>query len=94
MSPLPYVKNISIVDLELGISSEPFRHCRMDNEMQIDYEEFISRQRSMLQREGFRIKGVISSQMDTLRPCLGDHIFKLPYPILRHSTQGDDEKQK
>lgn len=94
MSPSPSVKNIYTVYLEFGVLSDAFGHCRMDNEMQIDYEEFISRQRSVLQREGFRIKGVISSQMDTLRPCLGDHIFKLPYPILRHSMQGDGEKQK
>lgn len=62
--------------------------------MQIDYEEFISRRRNMMQREGFRIKGVISSQMDTLRPCLVDRIFKLPYPILRYNMEGDGENQK
>ncbi|KAH6827192.1 hypothetical protein C2S53_000712 [Perilla frutescens var. hirtella] len=68
---------------------------RMDNEMKIDYEEFLSKQRSMLQRDGFRIKAVISSQMDTLRgPCLGDRIFKLPYPIFRHGMEGYGENQK
>ncbi|XP_042013449.1 uncharacterized protein At2g39920-like isoform X1 [Salvia splendens] len=68
---------------------------RKDNEMHIDYEEFLSRERSKLHQEGFRVKGVISSQMDSLRgPCLGDRIFKLPYPILGHGAKGHAENQK
>ncbi|KAI3458600.1 hypothetical protein Pfo_015263 [Paulownia fortunei] len=67
---------------------------RMDNEMKMDYQEFLSRQRIMLQREGFRIKAVISSQMDALRgPCLGDRIFKLPNPIFRYGMEDHDEYQ-
>lgn len=57
----------------------------------MNHEEFLSRQRTMLQREGFRIKAVISSQIDALRgPYLGDRIFKLPNPIFRHTVEGDD----
>ena len=63
--------------------------------MHIDYEEFLSRERRKLQEEGFRVKGVISSQMDSLRgPCLGDRIFKLPYPILGHGAKAHAENQK
>lgn len=69
-------------------------HSRKDDEMQIDYEEFVSRERIKLQQEGFRIKGVISSQMDTLRgPCLGDRLFKLPYPIFRADAGGHGESK-
>ncbi|KAL8539155.1 hypothetical protein ACS0TY_000956 [Phlomoides rotata] len=64
---------------------------RMDSETQIDNEEYLSRERKRVEREGFRIKGVISSQMDALRgPCLGDRIFKLPYPIFRSSSKSGD----
>lgn len=63
--------------------------------MHTEYEEFLSRERSMLQKEGFRIRGVISSQMDTLRgPCLGDRVFKLPYPIVREGVEGHGENQR
>lgn len=61
--------------------------------MQIDYEDFLSRERSKRQREGFRIKGVISSQMDTLRgACLGDRVFKLPYPLIGH-PHGENQNE-
>lgn len=60
----------------------------MDSETQIDYEEYLSRQRRRLQRDGFRVKAVISSRMDALRgPCLGDRIFKLPHPIFSYSME-------
>lgn len=78
--------------ISVGCHGWPSLVMRMDNEMHIDYEEFISRQRSMLQNEGFRIKAVISSQMDTLRgPCLGDRVVKLPNPIFRHAMEGRGE---
>ncbi|KAG8390076.1 hypothetical protein BUALT_Bualt01G0045800 [Buddleja alternifolia] len=61
---------------------------RMEKEMQIDSQEFLSRRRISLQRTNLRIVAVISSQMDALRgPCLGDRIFKLPNPISRHSIE-------
>ncbi|KAG8380785.1 hypothetical protein BUALT_Bualt06G0052100 [Buddleja alternifolia] len=67
---------------------------RMDNEMQMDFQEFLSRQRSILQREGFRIIAVISSQMDALSdPRLGDRFFKLPNPIFRYSAADHDENR-
>lgn len=86
---------ISIPCPEFCSTSDFFGCCRMDNEMQMDYEEFLSSQRTMLQREGFRIKAVISSQMDALRgPCLGDRIFKLPNPIFGYSMEDHAENPK
>ena len=56
--------------------------CRSDDEMQMEGHEYFSRQRGMIQKEGFRITAVISSGMDALTgPCLGKRIFKLPNPI-------------
>ncbi|KAL3838384.1 hypothetical protein ACJIZ3_022975 [Penstemon smallii] len=67
---------------------------RRDNEMQMHFEEFLSRQRTTLQRNGFRIMAVISSQMDALKgPCLGKRVFKLPNRIFRYGCQDDDENQ-
>ncbi|KAK6122082.1 hypothetical protein DH2020_044174 [Rehmannia glutinosa] len=67
---------------------------RNENEMQVDFHEFLSRQRVMLQRDGVQIIAVISSQMDALRgPCLGDRVFKLPSPMFRYSTENHVESQ-
>ncbi|KAK4480291.1 hypothetical protein RD792_013360 [Penstemon davidsonii] len=67
---------------------------RRDNEMQIDFQEFLSRQRTTLQRDGLRIIAVISSQMDALKgPCLGKRVFKLPNPIFGYSSQNGGENQ-
>ncbi|KAF8397345.1 hypothetical protein HHK36_016258 [Tetracentron sinense] len=55
---------------------------RLDNETQIENQEYFSRRRAELQNQGFRITSVISSQMDALTgPCLGKRIFKLANPI-------------
>ncbi|KAL3820160.1 hypothetical protein ACJIZ3_006065 [Penstemon smallii] len=60
---------------------------RMENEMEMDFQQFLSRQRSTLEREGFRVIASISSQMDALRgPSLGNRIFKLPNPVFMHSS--------
>ncbi|KAL7107701.1 hypothetical protein ACP275_06G071100 [Erythranthe tilingii] len=82
-------RNATVEELvSIGCNGWSSLIMRMDNEMQVDYEEFLSRQRNMLQREGFRIKGVISSQMDALRgPYLGERIFKIPNPIFRYSDE-------
>ncbi|PIN10151.1 Acid phosphatase [Handroanthus impetiginosus] len=62
---------------------------RKDNKM--NFQEYLSRERSMLQRQGLRIIAVISSHMDALRgPFLGNHVFKLPNPIFRNH---DDESR-
>ncbi|KAI3470842.1 hypothetical protein Pfo_027505 [Paulownia fortunei] len=67
---------------------------RKENEMQTGFQEFLSRERIILQREGLRLIAVISSQMDALRgPCLGDRIFKLPSPMFRYSTEYHVESQ-
>ncbi|PIN10589.1 Acid phosphatase [Handroanthus impetiginosus] len=67
---------------------------RKENEMQMDFQEFLSRQRIMLQKEGSRIIAVISSQMDALRgSCFGDHVFKIPSPMYRYSSKDNVESQ-
>ncbi|KAG0475171.1 hypothetical protein HPP92_014857 [Vanilla planifolia] len=51
---------------------------RSDGEMQMENWEYLSSRRLQMQRQGFRIAGLISSQMDTFRgPCLGRRNFKL-----------------
>ncbi|CAK7325803.1 unnamed protein product [Dovyalis caffra] len=63
---------------------------RSDNEMEIDSHEYFTKRRVEVRRAGFRIAGVISSQMDALTdPSLGQRVFKLPNPIyfnLEHQT--------
>lgn len=55
---------------------------RLDNEMQMDSCEYLSRRRRILQKEGFHIIGLISSQMDALTgQSLGKRVFKLPNPL-------------
>lgn len=55
---------------------------RSDDEMQMDTHEYFSRQRGVIQKEGFRITAVISGHMDALTgPSLGKRIFKLPNPM-------------
>ncbi|KAK6933058.1 Acid phosphatase, class B-like [Dillenia turbinata] len=55
---------------------------RCGEQMQMDSSEYISRRRTLMQQEGFRITGIISSQMDALTgPCLGRQVFKLPNPM-------------
>ncbi|GFP86309.1 uncharacterized protein at2g39920 [Phtheirospermum japonicum] len=67
---------------------------RKETEMQVDFQEFLSRQRIIMQRDGSRIIAVISSQMDALRgPCLGDRIFKLPSPMFSYSTEDHAESE-
>lgn len=55
---------------------------RLDNEMQMDSHEYLSRRRTILQKEGFHITGLISNQMDALiGQSLGKRVFKLPNPL-------------
>ncbi|XP_065870976.1 uncharacterized protein At2g39920 [Euphorbia lathyris] len=55
---------------------------RMDEEMEMESHVHFLKQRMMIQKEGFRIAGVISSQMDVLTGTFsGHHNFKLPNPI-------------
>lgn len=55
---------------------------RSDDEMNVDSFEYFSRRRAEMQREGYRITGVISSRMDALTgPYLGKRVFKLPNAI-------------
>ena len=50
--------------------------------MQMNTHEYFSRQRGVIQKEGFRITAVISGHMDALTgPSLGKRIFKLPNPM-------------
>lgn len=50
--------------------------------MQMDSHEFLSRRRAIIQKDGFRITGLISSQMDALMgQTLGKRAFKLPNPL-------------
>ncbi|KAF9674641.1 hypothetical protein SADUNF_Sadunf10G0148000 [Salix dunnii] len=63
---------------------------RSDNEIEIDSREYFSRRMVAMQKAGFRISGVISSQMDALTSAsLGQRVFKLPNPVyynLKHHT--------
>ena len=55
---------------------------RLDDEMQMDSREYFPRLRNTLQKQGFRITAVISSQIDALEgPSPGKRMFKLPNPI-------------
>ncbi|XP_061998215.1 uncharacterized protein At2g39920 isoform X1 [Rosa rugosa] len=55
---------------------------RSEAELHMDSSDYFSKRRAAMQREGFRIIGIISSHMDALRgPFLGRRIFKLPNPI-------------
>ncbi|GLT31429.1 hypothetical protein SLA2020_061650 [Shorea laevis] len=55
---------------------------RSDDEMQMVTNEYFSRRRAVLQKEGLNIIGVISSRMDFFTGSnLGKHVFKLPSPI-------------
>lgn len=50
--------------------------------MEVDSREYILRRRMIMQKKGFRISGVISSQMDVFTgPFSGQRIFKLPNPM-------------
>ncbi|XP_009590463.1 uncharacterized protein At2g39920 [Nicotiana tomentosiformis] len=60
---------------------------RTDNELQMDLPEYFSVGRTILQKEGFRIVAVISSQMDALTgSSLGRRVFKLPNPNFYFQT--------
>lgn len=55
---------------------------RLDNEIQMDSREYLSRRRTILQKEGFHITGLISNQMNALTgQSLGKRVFKLPNPL-------------
>uniref|UniRef100_A0A2P2IV15 Acid phosphatase n=1 Tax=Rhizophora mucronata TaxID=61149 RepID=A0A2P2IV15_RHIMU len=63
---------------------------RSEDEMEIDSREYLWRRKAILQKEGFHISGVISSQMDALTSsCLGDRIFKLPNPYYYFENRGE-----
>lgn len=65
---------------------------RIDDEMLMDFQEFLSRRRTMLQREGFHITSVISSQMDALSGRYsGDRVFKLPNPFFQYNMEDHSE---
>ncbi|KAJ8770159.1 hypothetical protein K2173_011494 [Erythroxylum novogranatense] len=54
---------------------------RSEEEMHMGSNGYFHRRREVLQKEGFRISCIISSQMDALTgPTLGERIFKLPNP--------------
>lgn len=55
---------------------------RSDEELTMGSSAYLSRRRNILERQGFRIRAVISSQMDALTvPFLGSRVFKIPNPI-------------
>lgn len=50
--------------------------------MPMHIQDYIFRRRNLLQQQGFRIRAVISSNMDALTsPVSGSRIFKIPNPI-------------
>ncbi|KAL0303813.1 UNVERIFIED_CONTAM: hypothetical protein Sradi_6249400 [Sesamum radiatum] len=65
---------------------------RIDDEMLMDFQEFLSRRRTMLQRGGFRIMAVVSSQMDALSGRYSSaRIFKLPNPFFQYNMEDHGE---
>ncbi|KAG8644962.1 uncharacterized protein At2g39920 [Manihot esculenta] len=55
---------------------------RLNDDMEMDSREYILRRRMIMQKKGFRVSGVISSQMDVFTgPFSGQRIFKLPNPM-------------
>ncbi|KAL9255703.1 hypothetical protein AKJ16_DCAP10412 [Drosera capensis] len=61
---------------------------RSDHEMGMNNQEYFSRRREALEREGFRIAGVISSEMDALiGKSVGERVFKLPRTLFVYSIQ-------
>ncbi|KAL0003278.1 hypothetical protein SO802_017059 [Lithocarpus litseifolius] len=55
---------------------------RSDDEVHMDSCDYFSRRRAVMQKDGFRITGVISSHFDALTgPYLGKNVFKLPKAI-------------
>ncbi|KAL6580979.1 hypothetical protein OROMI_006902 [Orobanche minor] len=66
---------------------------RKENEMQVEFQDFLWKQQMILQSDGLRIIAVISSQMDALKGpcCLGSRVFKLPSPLFRHNTEDHTE---
>ncbi|KAI9157551.1 hypothetical protein LWI28_024276 [Acer negundo] len=64
---------------------------RLDDEMQMDSREYLSRRMTIMHEDGFRITGLISSRMDALTgQSLGKRFFKIPNPIyykFEHHTE-------
>ncbi|KAK2637316.1 hypothetical protein Ddye_032108 [Dipteronia dyeriana] len=64
---------------------------RLDDEMQMDSREYLSRRWTIMQKDGFRTTGLISSRMDALTSqSLGKRVFKIPNPIyykFEHHTE-------
>ncbi|KAK9283807.1 hypothetical protein L1049_012061 [Liquidambar formosana] len=74
------------------VVEEDAKKWRLDNEMEMNSREYFSRRRAVMQKEGFRITGIISSQMDALTgPFSGKRVFKLPNPTcyrFEHHIEG------
>lgn len=75
-------QDINVFAYSLEFVENGLHSCRLDNEMQMDSREYLSRRRTILQKEGFHITGLISNQMDALiGQSLGKRVFKLPNPL-------------
>ena len=60
--------------------------------MEMDNEEYISRRRSILQKQGLRIVAAISSQLDILTgSSTRSQNFKLPNPMYGHKMDHHTE---
>ena len=71
-----------IFDATYAVSLNGQHLCRSDDEVHMDSCDYFSRRRAEMQKDGFRITGVISSHFDALTgPYLGKHVFKLPNAI-------------
>ncbi|KAH7537508.1 hypothetical protein FEM48_Zijuj03G0100400 [Ziziphus jujuba var. spinosa] len=55
---------------------------RSEDEMHMDSCEYLSRRKAALLKEGFRLRGTISSRLDALTGSYSrEHIFKVPNPL-------------
>ncbi|KAK8955922.1 hypothetical protein KSP40_PGU015841 [Platanthera guangdongensis] len=65
-----------------GYAGQSSLIMRSADEIEMESWEYLSSRRVQLQKQQFRIAGLISSQLDAFRgSCLGRRNFKLPYPL-------------
>lgn len=72
----------------------PDLKSRMDDEMEMDNREYISRRRSIIQKQGLRIVAAISSQLDILTSFHAEsQNFKLPNLMYSHKMNHEMERK-
>lgn len=79
--------------LSIGCGDWASLIMRMDDEMEMDNREYISRRRSIIQKQGLRIVAAISSQLDILTSVAAEsQNFKLPNLMYSHKMNHEIER--